>query len=947
MKKIIFSQNFDLLASCLSAALQETDNPLQKQWILVPSVFLKQWLFVQLAKKSPTEGIAGYKICTLDAIFSTRFSQIPKPFEMRCLIYEALSQEWSPEVSVFLARFKKNRMHLADHLASLFFSYGKYGLPLGGESWQIRLFKALFENSKFHLPFQLLPHEKWEGDVLHCFGFDSLPPLFWLFLQSAPSHLFYSFSPCYHFWEDVRTDFEQSKLMREGKRKGVSLHSLTQMDAYLSSAPSLLANLGKLARETMKSFDIQLLDAEIAYAPLSYNTQLSSIQAGIVSFEKMAPKKDLPDDSIQIFQTGASLLREVEVVAEEILNLVYNKGLKFSEMGLFAPDMGPYIPFLECIFSQKEIPYRFPSVSVERKSPFYQGIHRLFALVKGKWNQENLCTLFENCAFFRKARFDSQEIASCTQWICEALQHTSDWESGFSKWLTSSLTLFPSPRREVENLSQFDLLEQCVGLLQSLHEDCQGMLEERSLEKWAMKWEEMAEKYLCHDSSDEIDVAAWESFNAMIRQMKRSYVQGIYPFEVIEDCFLKPIHSSIHGNHLHAVCCASMQEGAAVPFRAIFMMGMDEESFPRKKQPSSLDLARKDPDPSDIDRYSFLQLLLQAQEFLRVSYRHVSPDDGRPIGPSIVVQELMRESFVEIVVSKPCIKNEAPKEFLFSLECPSPKAPCKNRALSLADLTAFARHPWKYYLKKVERIFLQDRKERSFASARSGLVRASLQWPLESVFSSRKETLPARFDEAFFLDVEEKRREFQEQLGKWGKKMCSFAFLETAREPSEFLPLQIGLSDGSIVSLKGEIPLALEDGALHLGDDKISSLLKVWPEVLALLTALERSEIYFLKSGKIKSVQNPKESLQRFIEYFLLCEESLSPLIPDWADVLLRKKAEDFSAEFAYEDAVNEWMMPRLDLPEADRLFQNWGWLKTSFEGLISLYPTRGKNEQV
>ena len=70
-------------------------------------------------------------------------------------------------------------------------------------------------------------------------------------------------------------------------------------------------------------------------------------------------------------------------------------------------------------------------------------------------------------------------------------------------------------------------------------------------------------------------------------------------------------------------------------------------------------------------------------------------------------------------------------------------------------------------------------------------------------------------------------------------------------------------------------------------------------------------------------------------------------MIPDWADALLRKGPEDFDGAFAYEDAVNEWVLPRLDLPKAEPLFEEWGWLKHSFEGLISLYPVRGKNENV
>ena len=103
VKKIILSQNFDLLAECLSAALQDQPKKLQKQWVFVPSISLKQWLLTQLARFSPTGGIAGCKICTLDEWIHSRFPQIPTSLEMRCLIYHALSIESAPEVVSFLS----------------------------------------------------------------------------------------------------------------------------------------------------------------------------------------------------------------------------------------------------------------------------------------------------------------------------------------------------------------------------------------------------------------------------------------------------------------------------------------------------------------------------------------------------------------------------------------------------------------------------------------------------------------------------------------------------------------------------------------------------------------------------------------------------------------------------------------------------------------------------
>ena len=153
------------------------------------------------------------------------------------------------------------------------------------------------------------------------------------------------------------------------------------------------------------------------------------------------------------------------------------------------------------------------------------------------------------------------------------------------------------------------------------------------------------------------------------------------------------------------------------------------------------------------------------------------------------------------------------------------------------------------------------------------------------------------------------------------------------------------MEDKSTVLLTGDIPFALRQGALHLGDDSLPSLLRAWPELLAAAAALGAPYIYVLKNGKIKTIADPHKSLKSFICYYLKCSEALSPLLPDWADALLRKGPEAFERETQYEDPVVEWLLPRIAPFEPELLFQEWSWLKEVFQDLIALYPSRSQKE--
>lgn len=961
--QVIFSQNLNLLASSLAEEIERSQKArlLQKLWIFVPNHSLKQWLLVQLARFRSSGGIAGCKICTLDEMLRFRFKQIPTQIEMRCLIYQELSKERSPEVTAFLERSSRSKLELSHHLAEKFFSYGQHGLPsqIDADDWQVTLFNELFVKNKYRLPMHILPDAvPLNDDPVYCFGFNFIPEIYWQFLSRFPSCFIYLFSPCVHFWEDVCTDKEQRSLSNYWKKQGVSLGSLEQAQHYFSEAPPLLANLGKLGRENLKLLDNFPFESESLHASMDTQTVLRSLQSEILFFEKMPLSEIAPDGSIQVFLTGASKLREVEVLQEEICRLVQERHFQFGEILVLSPEIESYVPLIEYVFSKESIPYRFPSISLGAQSPFSQGLSRLISLISGSWGCEKLISLFEAPAFFQRQEIESKERVCWIDWVKEIFQNSVDWETGFSQLLQESISIYPGPKVDRISLGEFDLLEKLFLLLQSLQTDLADLGKRSlSLSAWADLWQEIAAKYLYCNFEDEIDSSAWGSFCSLLKNLREADLQNtLYPFEVIEDFIGESSPGSIHGNHLHAVRCDSLKEGSVVPAKAIFLVGMDEESFPRKKTFSSLDLLKKQskyvPDRSDIDRYVFLQALMSAQETLCISYGHLSQEDGKPMGPSLVVQELLStlgSSVIQTTVQRPVPNGTISPRFF--LRCPS-SAVSNNALIPLSDLSLFARHPWKYYLQKHLRIYLEDRSDLSFAVQRAILLRSCVKWPLETVFSSQHERLPGPFNKAFFLDVEEKQREREQQFKSWGKNVRSISFLETAVAKKvlldgsyEFPPLGVDLDDGSTYRLIGDVPFAMEDGILHLGDDKLPSLLKIWPEALAASIALQSSHIYFLKTGKVKSISDPKSALKKFIEYYVRCNQGLSPLVPDWSDAFLRKTFEEFSYEFDYEDVVNQWIHARLELPEPKALFEEWSWLRDSFRGLVDLYPTRGKKE--
>src|SRR5262249_39537074 len=137
------------------------------------------------------------------------------------------------------------------------------------------------------------------------------------------------------------------------------------------------------------------------------------------------------------------------------------------------------------------------------------------------------------------------------------------------------------------------------------------------------------------------------------------------------------------------------------------------------------------------------------------------------------------------------------------------------------------------------------------------------------------------------LVLGEKKLQFKEALETWGFQKHDIQSVE--------LPNGMG-------------HLVVPNGVLHMGDDTIRGMLRRWPEILAVLAHTNTCSIFCLRTGRVREVQDPRESLQKIEDLF--AQFYGTPLLfhPDWADALLRKN-QDPEAET--EDLVVQWMLDR------------------------------------
>ncbi|HEX2582541.1 MAG TPA: hypothetical protein VHL30_00300 [Chlamydiales bacterium] len=850
--------------------------------IVVPPGGLKEWLQMELCRKGEKKAIVGLEFIGWEMALSRLAGPLPIP--TRAEIRAAL---WK----------KLRKMDLVDHLAPFFGEYIHSGFPkeVPEEAlWQKELFEEIMHaHSWTTIPEALGKATARELGPLYLFGIDSLPTaVHRFFLQYRKLNVF-RFSPTSMFWEDLY---------------------------FSETVQPLLSNWGSLGRKMLAdatAFAAQ--EAEDYEMDPDVSTTLALLKVDFLLLEK---QQFTPGDgSIRCLQTGASKLQEVQILRQEI-EAALSEGISPAEIRVYAPAIAAYAPLIEFCFGE-EIPYRIRGVDVGRKSPFYQAIVHLFHCVKGRWEAEELLALFEKSAFYRKANWQRDQVKRLQQWVRQAkirwgldrehrrettpvegaYSEAGSWKEGLRSLLDSWIFLQPE-KEEALSWLEMDLFEDFYQRFHSLRQTLFSWKQERSLSQWADEIETFIRSTLFWEESSVEDRAAERALASFLELLRKTAVQfpdAPFPFSFVETFFSSFASGEEGGSLLHAIRFASLEPGSLLPARAVFLLGMEEESFPRSSSSSSLRLQPPQPSASEQDRYLFLQAIFAAEERLVFSYSHQSKEDGKSANPSLLVQELF--SYIG-----PCFERavrRAPPLKKTSLLVNSEKLPERGPippVVSIQELTRFFKHPFQYYLKSLG-IALPEEPDSAWEDFMlSPLTR---HWILrESLQAGPSRELPlGLFGEAAKVKLAAEIEAFRESLSQWGIAPSS---IETLSFQEIRAPLELAV-EGKPVLLVGEAALAVPGGVLHMSRDEVGSLLRRWPEMLCALVAQQSRHIYCLKTGRIREVADPAAALQSAVALYLRCQKAPFFLHPEWADDVLRKDRVPEDCE----DRIARWVLRR------------------------------------
>ncbi|MDD5350562.1 MAG: exodeoxyribonuclease V subunit gamma [Chthoniobacteraceae bacterium] len=705
------------------------------------------------------------------------------------------------------------RYQLASRLAGLFDQYLVYrpqmllGWERGGveeaadAAWQAALWRELNREKAIHFAAAVerlrqertAPDARWPERV-SLFGITSLPPaqvdVFFALAARCPVHLFL-LAPSREYHGD---DLTPKQRARRGLKLDGGGHPL------LTSLGRLNAEFTNVLLEADERAGHRIVDTPEHFAEPPEGTLLHGLQRDILRAqsrgepaagseeEPLPPLEIAPGDASLEIHVCPSPLREVEALYDRLLALLAeDPALRPRDILVMTPEIERYAPLIHAVFGSPEdanlrIPYSIADRAPRSDSPAIQTFLALLESVETRCTAREGFALLQSPVFRARFGFDDADLARLREWIAEsgirwgvdgahraelglpAFEETT-WRGGIDRLLLGyampggGRTLFEGilPEDSVEG-SEAELLGRFAEAMEAVFSSLELLESPRPLGEWPGVLRTVIDRFFTSSSGESPQLlndvrALRDAVERLATVAGLAGPEQIAEFAAVREHFAGMLgEAEQRGGFLTGgVTFCALKPMRSIPARVIWLMGMNDDVFPRRPQPPPFDLIHAHPLPGDRsaradDRYLFLEALLSARDRLRISYVGRSLSGQETLPPSVVVSELLdcldtscrfpggtgaREALTlthRLHAFSRVYFEPGGRLFSFSaancaaaarktargvpfLERPLDPPEPERRAVALADLRAFFANPAAVFLRERLAIRLSDRDE--------------------------------------------------------------------------------------------------------------------------------------------------------------------------------------------------------------------------------------------
>ncbi len=429
-------------------------------------------------------------------------------------------------------------------------------------------------------------------------------------------------------------------------------------------------------------------------------TLLGRIKHAIIT-RSSVPVSGPQDRSVQI-AAAPGIEREVQAVWNSIVASMEEKpGLKFSDIAVLVPDMSRYRAVIQQVFdaplksgARRLVPWSLIDSSALLESVYAQGVNALLGIMGGEFTRAELFTLFQNPCFMERWSVDAAGVDTWLQW-CADINIFRGTDTPFDYSCDSNMPgkarMLSPDREEAACIRRFswkpglqrlrlgkimdgfsrDGIRSFSGLLPHPGGGSDAFLsgalslaveslaawrrEMRSASQPVSWWRERLPELLDAFLQVPADMRAEQGVKTGLMEGIRELAAfDIMPHPVSLTLrgileYIKGILVGIPGGRggyiTGGVTVASLLPMRPIPFRHVYVLGLDQETFPGTDPVNPLDLVRRMRRIGDVslperNAFLFLETLVTVRERLFLSWVGRDVRQDREYEPSSVITSL-------------------------------------------------------------------------------------------------------------------------------------------------------------------------------------------------------------------------------------------------------------------------------------------------------------------
>ncbi len=524
-------------------------------------------------------------------------------------------------------------------------------------AWQAALWRAL----------ALTPHrgELWRQLVqqldaapalsdlpnqLFVFGINFLPPLMLEVLLALSRHTvvhLFLLSPCETYWSDLpsQASWRLAVAQRDGLPEGEHHPLLIALGRQGAHFQQLLLAAAEQAPWEVRHF--------VRCEPAATLTEhlINDLASNQVTPIAATIEYNL------LFHRCHTRLREVEAVRDRIVALLRDHPeVTPNQIVVMSPAIEAYQPFITACFA--DLPHTVADRSLVQEAPALALLTDWLHLVVGSLGWDEVWDFLHQPPVLARLGWRESDLAALEQLVVDTAglrcglddaYHRNHWRAALDRLLLGAI--FPSdglwgdvaPLSAIEGgaLAQLAPLVELLDLIATwrpLAESADGLLPAQ----WAEHLSQFA-RFFFGDTPEGLPL--FEAIDSW-REETEPVADLPIPLATVtawaESLGRTPRHPMFLTNGITFCDLLPMR---SVPVDYLFLLGMDDQRYPRANPSPSFDLMRRhfrlgDRDLRAEDRYTFLELLLSVRRRLEVFWQGVTPDTNEPLPAAAVIEEL-------------------------------------------------------------------------------------------------------------------------------------------------------------------------------------------------------------------------------------------------------------------------------------------------------------------